>query len=228
MAAVAQTNTGTITGTVLDQQQAVMNGVRITATNVATNVPQIAVTNADGVYSIPALEPGTYDLVLEMTGFKKLRRGPITVESSKTISLDFNLEVGSTSTEVTVTAEAAPLVQQAAATIQYGVDLKQIDELPLANQSALQILTLLPGVQWRPRSGASRHYHRHRRGGRWHVHLRQPHGHRAISGGWRFEHQHVLRPDLTVVQHGCGGGSLGFAELLQRGVRPGGRRRLSA
>jgi len=145
-AVFAQSNTGTITGTVFDQSQAVMNGVKITATNLGTNVAQTATTNTDGVYSIPALEPGAYRLTLEKAGFRKLIREPITVEGSGTVALDFNLTVGNTSSEILVSADA-PLVQQASSTIQYGVDLKQIDELPLANQSALQILSLLPGVQ---------------------------------------------------------------------------------
>src|SRR5260370_22447824 len=55
------------------------------------------------------------------------------------------MTLGSTNAEITVT-EDAPLVQEANSTIQYGVDLKQIDELPVANQSALQIMALLPGV----------------------------------------------------------------------------------
>jgi hypothetical protein len=148
-AIVAQTNTGSITGTVFDQSEAVVNGVRIIATNLATNVTQSAVTNKDGVYSLPALEPGSYRLTLEKSGFKKLERGPITLGSSSTAQLDFNLTVGSASAEVTVNADA-PLIQQASSTVQYGTDLKQIDELPLANQSALQILSLLPGVQGDP------------------------------------------------------------------------------
>jgi hypothetical protein len=145
----AQSNTGAVTGTVFDQSQAVMSGVKIIAANLGTNVTQTATTNTDGVYSIPALEPGAYRLTLEKAGFKKLIREPITVEGSGTLQLDFNLTVGSASTEIMVNADA-PLVQQASSTIQYGVDLKQIDELPLANQSALQILSLLPGVQGNP------------------------------------------------------------------------------
>jgi hypothetical protein len=147
----AQSNTGAITGTVFDQSQAVMHSVKITATNLGTNVAQTATTNADGIYSLPALVPGAYRLTLEKSGFKKLIREPITVEGSGTVALDFNLTVGSTATEVLVNADA-PLVQQASSTIQYGVDLKQIDELPLANQSALQILNLLPGVQGQART----------------------------------------------------------------------------
>src|SRR5437763_14633138 len=85
-AVFAQSNTGAITGTVFDQSQAVMNGVKITATNLATNVTQTATTNNDGIYSIPALEPGSYRVTLEKEGFKKLIREPITVEGSGTVA----------------------------------------------------------------------------------------------------------------------------------------------
>lgn len=146
-----QTNTGTITGTVVDPSQAAVPAVRVTASNLATNVSQSATTNGSGVHSIPALEPGAYRVTLEEEGFRKIAREPITVESSATVALDFGLAVGATSSEITVTSDV-PLVQSASSTIQYGVDLKQIDELPLANQSALQILSLLPGVQGDPGS----------------------------------------------------------------------------
>jgi hypothetical protein len=147
--AYAQTNAGSITGTVFDPSRAVMDGVKVTVHNLATNVAQPATSNHAGIYSLPALEPGTYRITLEKPGFQKQIREPIRVESSSAVVLDFTLTVGNASTEVTVTEEI-PLVQEASATIQYGVDLKQIDELPLANQSALSLLGLLPGVQGEP------------------------------------------------------------------------------
>src|ERR1035438_6996239 len=145
----AQSNAGQITGTVFDPTKAVMGGVAISAANIATNVAQNAPTNKDGIYSIPALEPGAYRVTLEKTGFKKLVREPITVESGSSVALDFDMVVGSTSAEVTITADA-PIIQSGTSTIQYGLDLKQIDELPVTNQSAIQILALLPGVQGDP------------------------------------------------------------------------------
>ena len=95
------------------------------AQTLATNVTQTARTNSDGVYSVPALEPGTYRVRLEKEGFNKETREPIKVESSSTVALDFNLSVGNTSTEVTVTAQA-PIIQEASSTVQYRTDLKQI------------------------------------------------------------------------------------------------------
>ena len=145
MSAFAQSNKGQIIGTIADQQSAVLAGVKITAINTATNVQQSAVSSSAGIYSMPALEPGAYRLTAELAGFNRLNRDGIIVETSKTTTIDIQLSIGDTKTEVSVTAEA-PLVQQANATVQYGINQKMMDELPLANQSALQVLNLIPGV----------------------------------------------------------------------------------
>ncbi|HEU0119638.1 MAG TPA: TonB-dependent receptor [Bryobacteraceae bacterium] len=147
----AQTNAGALTGTITDQQTAAMSGVRVTATNLANNVQQSSTTSNAGIYSLPGLEPGSYRLVAEISGFNKLIREPIQVVTSTTTNLDLEMTVGNTTVEVTVKTEA-PLVQEANSTIAYSVNLKQIDELPLANQSALQVMSLLPGVVGEPGS----------------------------------------------------------------------------
>ena len=80
--AFAQTNAGQITGTVTDPHQAAVAGARITAINLATNVQQTTVSSEAGLYSLPALEPGTYRLSADLAGFNRLNREPITVETS--------------------------------------------------------------------------------------------------------------------------------------------------
>jgi len=136
---------------VADEQQAVMAGVKVTATNAGTGASQSSVTSSAGVYSIPALQPGEYKLVAEMAGFKKLTRQGIRVETSATLSLDLLMEVGATTAEVTVTADI-PLVQQANSTVQYTINQKQLAELPLNDASALHVMSLLPGVVGDPGS----------------------------------------------------------------------------
>ena len=150
----AQTNAGAIHGSVSDQQSAAMVGVKVTAINLGANVKQSAVSSEAGVYSIPALEPGNYRLTAELAGFNKLIREPVTVETSKILTLDLELTVGNSATEVTVKADA-PSVQESGSTVQYTINHKQIDELPLTNQSALQVLTLLPGVVGEPNTEAA-------------------------------------------------------------------------
>ena len=126
--AMAQTNAGAITGTIADQQNAVLSGAKVVAKNLATNIQQTATTTSSGVYSVPALEPGTYRITVEMAGFNKLIREPIQVETSKTVTLDLELSIGNTTVEITVKAEAA-LVQESNSTIAYTVNQKQLDEL---------------------------------------------------------------------------------------------------
>jgi hypothetical protein len=144
-ALMAQTSTGAITGTVTDSQGAVVGSVKVTATNLATNVPQVSTSSSAGVYSVPALQPGSYRLTAELAGFKKLIREPIVVAAQQTVTVDLELAVGETSSTVTVTAEV-PLVQQSTGTLQYGINSKAIDELPFANANALDVLSTVPGV----------------------------------------------------------------------------------
>src|SRR5919106_3755025 len=67
-AAAAQT-TSTFNGRVLDQDDAVLPGVTVSATNANTGVARTTVTNAEGVYSMPGLEPGVYDVKTDLSGF---------------------------------------------------------------------------------------------------------------------------------------------------------------
>ena len=67
-AAVAQDFRGAITGRIADKSGAVLPGVTVTATNVATNVGSTTTTNSDGVYSILYLTPGQYTVVAELSG----------------------------------------------------------------------------------------------------------------------------------------------------------------
>jgi hypothetical protein len=82
----AQTNTGTITGTVFDQQRAVISGAKITAVNVNTGVSQVAVATSVGSYTIPSLVPGQYRVSAEMTGFSPVTQ-LVEVATSRTVTL---------------------------------------------------------------------------------------------------------------------------------------------
>jgi len=87
----AQTNAGQINGTVTDQQLAALVGVKVTATNLATNVQQTTITSNAGLYALPALEPGAYRVTAELTGFNRLIREPLTVETAKVMEVDLQL-----------------------------------------------------------------------------------------------------------------------------------------
>ena len=73
----AQAPTGAITGTVADPTGAVVTGAVVTVTNPSTNTQRIVSTNSSGIYDVPALMPGTYNLKIEMKGFTTQVRNDI-------------------------------------------------------------------------------------------------------------------------------------------------------
>src|SRR5881409_651695 len=111
-AAVAQDFRGAITGRISDKSGAVLPGVTVTATNVATNIGSTTTTNSDGVYSILYLTPGQYTVVAELSGFKKLQRQGIEVRVGDRLTLDLSLEIGAIEETVMVTAQS-PLLEMA-------------------------------------------------------------------------------------------------------------------
>src|SRR5262245_18674504 len=81
--------TSTFNGRVLDQDDAVLPGVTVTATNANTGVARTTVTNAEGAYSMPGLEPGVYDVKTDLPGFAGAVRERVTLGLNATITLDF-------------------------------------------------------------------------------------------------------------------------------------------
>src|SRR5262249_23032419 len=126
----AQSDRGVLTGRVTDGTGASIPGAAVTATNLATNIATGTVTTDDGLYAIPALQPGSYKVRVELTGFKAYEQTGIAVGAATTVRVDAKLEVGQISESVEVTASTANL-QTENAKISSQVSNKMVDELPL-------------------------------------------------------------------------------------------------
>lgn len=137
--------TGNIAGTVTDQSGAVLPGVLIEVTNVATSQTRAAVTREDGYFSVPLLQPGSYQVKGTLNGFKTSVRDGVTVTVESTSRVDIRLAVGGLEESVTVSADAT-LVETSNATLGIVVDEKKVVELPLNGRNFTQLGTLLPGV----------------------------------------------------------------------------------
>jgi hypothetical protein len=137
--------TGSITGQITDESGAVMPGVSVDATNTATGQTRNAVTGADGFYTIPLVQPGTYEVKATLSGFKPVVRQNITVSVGDTSRVDMKLTVGGIEESVTVSSEA-PLVETAHATLGITIDQQKVVELPLNGRNFTQLGTLIPGV----------------------------------------------------------------------------------
>ena len=98
--ASAQTTTGTILGTVHDQTGAVLPGANITIRNVDTGLTRSSVTDERGAYRVPALNVGTYEVQVEMSGFQRAVRQGITLTVGREAVVDMTMNVGDVSEEI--------------------------------------------------------------------------------------------------------------------------------
>src|SRR5690606_19757447 len=96
-----------IVGSVTDPSGAVVSGAVVTASNVKTGIQTRTVTTASGDYTIPLLDVGEYELTAQAPGFRVERRQGIRLQINDKLRVDFELQVGSQTETVSVTAEAA-------------------------------------------------------------------------------------------------------------------------
>src|ERR1700751_1159067 len=102
----AQGVTGTFTGTVTAAQGAAVPGADGTITNVGTNDKTLAKTNTEGVYRVPELPVGTYEIDVVSKGFKKVERAGLKLDVGSIQRVDFRLEIGQTTETEVVEAGA--------------------------------------------------------------------------------------------------------------------------
>jgi outer membrane receptor protein involved in Fe transport len=141
----ARAQTAQITGRITDTSAAVVPGATVTVTNIATGVPRTAVSNAEGYYAVPALQPGRYRALAELAGFSPASRDAITLVADQTARLDFVLAVGTLTEDVRVVG-GAELLESETATFGTIVTERSIRELPLNVRDPMALVTLTPGV----------------------------------------------------------------------------------
>lgn len=145
VSAVGQTNKGSVSGTVTDEQGAVVAEADITVTNAATGTTRQTRTNNEGFFEVPLLDIGVYTVTATKAGFQTVRRENITLQTGSETRADIQLPVGEVSNEVTITAEA-PLVQTESSERSSVITGREVTELPLSGRNFTQLATLTPGV----------------------------------------------------------------------------------
>jgi len=141
----AQQGSGTISGTVSDQQGAVIPGAQVEVRNVDTNATFSAVTNETGSYVAPGLAVGEYEISAESSGFKRSVRSGVTLQVQQNAQINIQLEIGQVAEVVEVTG-AAPLVDTGGATLGTVIERKSVSDLPLNGRQALALTLLTAGV----------------------------------------------------------------------------------
>lgn len=143
----AQESRGSLTGKVSDQNGAVLPGATIVIKNIETNVAATSITNEEGSYTFPLLQPGNYSLSVTATGFAAATREGIQISVSEKRTLDVPMQVTGVGEMVMVVGSSAALETGSVSTGSV-ISSKQINELPLIDGSPYQLATLAPGVSY--------------------------------------------------------------------------------
>ncbi len=145
-AAFSQRILGEFAGVVRDPSEAAVANATVTATDEGTRRKWSTTTNADGIYRLGSLPPGTrYELVVEATGFRTVRQTGVTLDVADVRRVDFQLEVGTVTESVTVQDVESPLAVERSE-VGAVVNRRAVVDLPLNGRSVYQLAELQPGV----------------------------------------------------------------------------------
>jgi hypothetical protein len=147
--ALAQTSQAEIRGTVVDQSNAALPGVTVTATHVDTGTVRTTVTSETGVFLMPALPVGLYRLQLELPGFTNVVRENLRLAVGQAAVLTFTMSVATVQETVTVSGDA-PLVESQKSELAGRVTAGQVQDLPLNGRNWLDLVALVPGARGNP------------------------------------------------------------------------------
>ena len=146
--APAQTVTGTMSGTVVDQQGQVVPGATVTIVNEATGDTRSAVSAAEGDFLVTNLQPGQYTLRIALQSFRTLERKNIVLSAGERLAIpNLTLEIGSVGE--TITVESRGTYVNTAETQHSGlITAKQIEQIQVLGRDVTSIMRLLPGVRY--------------------------------------------------------------------------------
>ncbi len=136
---------GTIEGTLKDDQGAVLPGVTITLTNIDTGTSRTVVTDGQGGYRAALLPLGTYQIRMELSGFKPLERRGVTLGAGQTAAVNGQLSVGGVQEVVQVSADAL-VTQPASIDLGRTISQEEIVNLPNVARNSFNFALLQPNV----------------------------------------------------------------------------------
>src|SRR5215470_1394341 len=139
---MAQTDRGAISGTVTDASGAIVQGARAELVSQATGLQRETVTNSVGIYDLPTLPLGVYNLTISKEGFKTLELVNIELSVGQARTMDVRLDVGPVSGTVQVTSNAEPL-NRSSAEVGGLVDKDQIKGIPISGRNWASLMLLV-------------------------------------------------------------------------------------
>jgi hypothetical protein len=137
-------STATLSGTVTDPSGAVVPGAHITIHSLQTGLDRELVTDSAGIYVVPSLQPGDYEVVATAPGFSKVTIKKVTLDVDRKISANISLPVASAGATIQVESAASQIETQTI-TVGQVIDQTSVQELPLNGRHFLDLTVLTPG-----------------------------------------------------------------------------------
>ena len=134
-----------VTGRISDPTGAVVQGAKVTLVNEGNGFVRESVSNNEGYFTMPLLQPGTYQITVQKEGFKPVRQSGITLKVEQVARLDYKLETGAVTETVQITTDA-PLLERETGAKGQVIDNNEIVDLPLNGRDFTELAFLTPGV----------------------------------------------------------------------------------
>ncbi|HEX5966236.1 MAG TPA: TonB-dependent receptor, partial [Pyrinomonadaceae bacterium] len=144
VSAQSQITTGTIRGTALDANGAVVPGANVEIKNADTNISRSLTTDEEGRFVAPQLQPGKYSVTISKQGFATTQDPNVTLMVGQTLDLSFNLKISDVAETVTVTS--SPTVDTAKTEVSTTLNETAVSTTPILGRKFEDLLTLTPGV----------------------------------------------------------------------------------
>ncbi len=141
----AQVATATLAGVARDDSGGALPGVTLTVRSVETGATRTAITDGEGRYRVPALDPGTYDLRVELANFKTVMRTGLVLTVGGTTEADVTMSPGAMAEEITVQA-VTPLIEPSKVELSRVVSSVEIESLPISGRNFVDFVKLSSGV----------------------------------------------------------------------------------
>jgi hypothetical protein len=142
---LGQVTGATLAGMVTDPTGAGIPEASITAINTSTGVPSKTVTDTSGSYVFPSIQPGTYNITAEKTGFKTKTLTGVTLLVGQQTNVGIPLDIGEVTSSVEVNVQA-PMVQSTTASVGSVIEAQQVHDLPLNTRRFGALAVLVPGT----------------------------------------------------------------------------------